>query len=126
MTNIKLNIDYALSIDNFNHPKILKDKDCAINLVIKLMLLNPGSIESFPKMGVGLVENWRYMTEDDIPALTREIENQIATYLPHLSNVQVDLRLDSNKVLYANLVFDGAMVLISSNLETKEVKLINI
>lgn len=105
---------------------MLKDKNCAIHLIIKLILLNPGSIESFPKMGIGLVQNWRYMSEDDVPKLKETMEHQISTYLPHLTNVQMDLKLDNNKILYTSIMFNGEAVILSSNLETKEIKLINL
>ena len=67
-------------------------------------------------MGVGLVQNWRYMSEDDIPKLKERIEDQINTYLPHLTNTQIDLKLDKSKVLYARIELNGAAVILSSNL----------
>lgn len=74
----------VLSIDDFNNPKILKDVDAIATLLIRLILLEKGTISTHPDMGVGLVSRWRYCAEDQLPELQKEIYDQILVYLPEL------------------------------------------
>jgi len=78
-------------------------------------------------MGVGLVTKWRYMQYEKLQDLQNEIENQIATYLPLLRNTSISLQMnDNSKILYATLSFNNQTIVLSSNLETKEIKLVNL
>ena len=83
-------IEYLLSTNKFNEPKVFKDNDArAINL-LRLLLLTAGHNPLFPKMGCNLVY-YRHITEDQIPTLKSAIENQIATYLPECQIDYVEL-----------------------------------
>lgn len=74
----------VLSIDKFNTPKILDGSDTTSTLIIRLLLLYPGTIQSHPEMGVGLIEKWRFCDIEKLPDLEQEIHAQISTYLPSL------------------------------------------
>ena len=60
-------------------------------------MLNPGTIESHPDMGVGLIKNWRYSDMSQIPQLEAEIQSQIETYLPMLQGVSVKVEQVESK-----------------------------
>ena len=81
--------EYLLSVDKYNNPAVKTDKECIFYLLIRLILLNPGTIESHPDMGVGLIKNWRYSDMSQLPQLESEIQTQIETYLPVLQGVSV-------------------------------------
>lgn len=81
--------EYLLSTNKYNRPTVLKDRDTVNMLLLRLLMLTPGSMPLHPKMGVGVVSKWRYSDMDNISELETEIENQISTYLPMLLPVQV-------------------------------------
>lgn len=83
--------EQLLSIDKFNNPKIIESIETDYTMVVRLIMLEPGTIKSHPDMGVGLVSNWRFCFEDQIPELKEEIELQISKYLPQLLTQEVQL-----------------------------------
>ena len=58
-------------------------------------------------MGVGLVSRYRYAKGDEILQLQNDIEDQIATYLPQFTSIEVELTLTSTKDLFIQIVIDG-------------------
>lgn len=88
-------IDVYLSINKYNKVNVVKKKDATYSLLVRLIMMNPGTIQSHPRAGVGLIRNWRYMdTEDKIMDLQLEISKQIQTYLPQLQGVDVKVEQD--------------------------------
>ena len=79
--------EYMLSIDNLSKPKVLKDSEAIAHLLIRLLLLNPGSNPLHPDMGVGL-ENYRYCI-GKLDELEERIKDQMTTYLPEFSYSEV-------------------------------------
>lgn len=91
-----VNDEYLLSIDKFKKPVHITNKTYhAFLLIIRLILMNPGTIQSNPEMGVGLVSKFRYGFSNDISDLSNEINNQISTYLPTFSFIDVSVSIDS-------------------------------
>ena len=84
--------EYLLSTNKYNRPTVLKDKDTVNLLLIRLLLLTPGSMPLHPNMGVGLVSKWRYSDMSRIDELQAEVENQISTYLPMLLPARVEIK----------------------------------
>lgn len=97
--------EYTLSIDSFNQPKAYKDKEAAALLILRLLLLEPGTNNSHPEMGVGIVSKYRFSDENAIDDLKLKIKDQIYTYLPSLALQTVDLVL-KNKILYISIQTD--------------------
>ena len=89
--------EYTLSTDEFNKPRVLKSKDAIAQLLIHLILLEPGTYSNRPEMGVGLVSRYRYTNTNNIINLQNAIQNQIETYLPMYTAVNVDCNLDADK-----------------------------
>ena len=89
--------EYLLSVDKYNNPAVKTDKDAIFYLLIRLIMLNPGTIESHPDMGIGLIKNWRYSDMSQIPQLEAEIQSQIETYLPMLQGVSVKVEQVESK-----------------------------
>lgn len=108
--------EYVLSVDDFKQPKVLKGKEAIATLLVRLLLLQPGTIPDKPEMGVGLVENYRYSMRDKIDDLKLEIQNQISTYLPRYQGVDVAVKLNENNTLSIGIAIDGVLY----KYETKE------
>lgn len=88
---------HVLSLNEFNRPKVFNDSDSAYVHIIQLILLEPGTYQSHPKMGVGIRSRYRYNGDDNyMMNLKSDIENQISTYLPELISVQVSLTNNNN------------------------------
>lgn len=69
-------------------------------LLQRLMLLDPGSIQSHPDMGVGIITKWRYSYYENIDLLQSEIQTQIEKYLPQLQGVNVKIaRADHHDII---------------------------
>lgn len=72
--------EYMLSVDNLSKPKSVEGQEAIANLLIRLLLLNPGSNPLHPDMGVGL-EQFRFCI-DKIDELEERIKDQIEMFLP--------------------------------------------
>lgn len=87
---------YGISIDEYGRPKTYKDRDAIRVLLVQLILLNPGTIQSHPHMGVGLIKNWRYSYIERMSSLELEISKQIDTYLPMFAGATVTIQQNPN------------------------------
>jgi septum formation topological specificity factor MinE len=88
-------------------PDVLEDKDAKYTLIIRLILMEPGTIQTHPEMGVGIISRWRYSDSEDLLNLQNEIRKQISKYLPlelQTSSVSVSY---SGKQLILNITVDG-------------------
>lgn len=89
--------EYLLSINKFDRPKKYVDSEgkpaATQTLITRLILMDPGTIQHHPDMGVGIVSRYRYSNTDDLPALRRDIEDQCQTYLPELYDCTVEVEL---------------------------------
>lgn len=81
--------EYLFSVDNYNKPVVYNKKQAIGLLLVRLILLEPGSDPLHPDMGVG-IKNYRY-TMYTLEELRKRVEDQINTYLPcfKASNVSI-------------------------------------
>lgn len=91
--------EYLMSINNFQEPKILEDTNTIATLLIRLILLEPGTIQSHPNMGIGLISRYRYCSSNDIENLKNDISKQISTYLPDFQYYNVDVTMVQRQLL---------------------------
>lgn len=103
---------HVLSLNEFNMPKVFSESDSAYVHIIYLLLLEPGTFQSHPNMGVGLRSRYRYNNNENfLLDLKNSITDQISTYLPELTFVDISLTV-SNTIL--GIIIDttnGAYVL---------------
>jgi hypothetical protein len=52
--------EFGFSVDEFNNPKVYKNAEAVSTLLVRLLLLEPGTIQSHPNAGVGLISRYRY------------------------------------------------------------------
>lgn len=83
--------DTFFDVNKFNEPLEAKGTDAIFYLLVRLILLNPGTSEINPDMGVGIVTKWRYCDYEELPDLKNTIEDQISRYLPKLQGVEVSV-----------------------------------
>lgn len=118
----QLNDEYVFSVDQFNKPTKLDTYQKMYTFLVRLFLLEPGTFQSNPTMGIGLVSRYRYGDELDIENLKSEAKEQIYTFLPGLQSVDVNIEL-KDRSLYINITIDG--MIYSINFDTELGSLIN-
>ena len=101
--------EHLLTTDEFNNPKVLTGKDAISQLLIHLILLEPGTYASRPTMGVGLISRYRYNSEESLEQLKQDIQDQVTTYLPEFGAVNVELKMDAEKRLVINIEISGTI-----------------
>ena len=97
--------EYTMSVNSFNEPLVYSGKDATALKILRLLLLEPGTINSRPKMGIGIVSKYRFSIEDDLNDLSDNIKEQIRTYLPDSTLHEVVLELKEKK-LYISIKID--------------------
>ena len=113
--------EYVFSVDDFGSPIVLKNSEAIATILTRLLLLEPGTIQSHPDMGVGLVSRYRYSTESDIDNLRDDFRAQIEKYLPQYQGVQVNCFLQ-NKVCYINATIDDTIYAFFYDTNTNDLK----
>jgi hypothetical protein len=100
-------VEYFLGSNEFNRPSVWTDVDATYVLLIRLILLEPGTYPNHPRMGVGLVSRYRYAKAEELNNLKDDIQDQITTYLPQFSSIDVELTLTNTKDLYIQIIING-------------------
>lgn len=120
-------LEPILTTNEFNEPTILKGNNAISQLLIHLILLEPGTYASRPKMGVGLISRYRYNDEKSLEQLKQDIHEQISTYLPEFEAVDVSLSLDSDGELTINIQIDDTIYKYeTSKQEDNDIRLIDL
>ena len=115
--------EYAISMDEFTHPVIYEDKKALFVLLVRIILLEPGTYQTNPNMGVGIISRYRYSMEVDLGRLKADIETQISEYIPNLSSISVELEPDYNSnLLYIRAYLDKYLYELTFNTTTLELK----
>ena len=91
--------EFAFSVDDFQNPKVYKDAEAVATLLVRLLLLEPGTYQSHPDAGIGLISKYRFSTEDAASNLQSDFQQQIEKYLPDLQGVRVSVTAKDHKFL---------------------------
>ena len=111
--------EYFIGIDEFNHPKVYTDQHATFVLLIRLILLEPGTYPNHPDMGVGLVSRYRFVMKEKLGELQTRIQNQINTYLPEFSAVNVEVSYEEqHKYTQISITIDEIIYKMTYNPET--------
>lgn len=104
--------EYLLSTDAFKTPKVLKNQEAIAMLLLRLILLDPGSDPLHPDMGVG-IRQYRYAMgrEEELKARIREQMNQ---YLPCFPAGNVELEVTSDKLINIKITIDDVIYVYDS------------
>lgn len=111
------------TINAFKEPVVLENENAIAMLLMRLILLEPGSDPLHPDMGVG-IQNYRYAM-GRLDELKERVQEQISTFLPcfpasevsieitddHLCNIKIEI----NNTVY---MYDSAQAPIPITLES--------
>lgn len=93
--------EYALTVNEFNKPKILVNNAAICAKIIEIALLVPGTYPTRPNMGLGLVNNYRYQSTADLTMLKTAFEDQIRTYLPSITDIEISIYPVNKEIRFA-------------------------
>lgn len=112
--------EHTLSVDEFNNPKVLKNSEAIATVLVRLLLLEPGTFETHPEMGVGLVSRYRYSFTGHAEELKADFKGQIETYLPTFQGISIDVR-ESDNMYYITAEINGQLfgITVDNNLEIR-------
>lgn len=114
--------EFLLSVDEFQNPIVLKDSKAIMTLLVRLLLLEPGTIQSHPDMGVGLISKYRYGVEGIGSDLQAEFKRQIQTYLPdEFQGIQINVK-EKDKTLQISAEIDGLIYGIAFDSDTLKIQ----
>lgn len=104
--------EHVLSLNDFGMPKVFDADDAMYVMIIRILLLEPGTFQSHPEMGVGIRSRYRYKSGEDILiSLQNDIINQINKYLPELTAVDVTLTMQGQVLGIIINTSNGAYVI---------------
>ena len=109
-----------LSVDKYYKPLVAKDFDYTTLLLVRLILLEPGTIQTHPDCGVGLVSKFRYSTDVKMRDLEIRIKEQIVKYLPQFSLVRVRCELE-DKIIKIYITSEEVNVFLPIDIQTGEI-----
>lgn len=112
--------EFAFAVDDFQNPKVFKDGEAVCTLLVRLLLLEPGTIQSHPEMGVGLMSKYRFSVEGSAAELQSDFQRQVDKYLPELQGVKISVTEKDKQFLIA-ATFENALYGVSFNTETSEI-----
>lgn len=96
------------STNKYNMPTVLEGREELSILIIRLLLLEPGSNPLHPEMGVGVIQRYSNCEHEDLPDLEAEIEKQILIYLPMYQHAEVKVSLE-NTILKLSVIIDDTL-----------------
>lgn len=111
--------EYLMTTNNFNKPKVLKDQDAIYTFLVKLALLEPGTYQSHPDMGLGLISKYRYSSDAD--QIKVDFKKQIQTYLPMVTATNVLTEIKDH-YLIIQIQIDDTVYPLYLNTETKQLQ----
>ena len=113
--------EQSFSIDDFQNPKLYTNGQAVCTLLVRLIMLEPGTIQSHPDMGVGIISRYRYSVEGAESELQADIQRQVNKYLPILQGVRITVK-QQDHAFYIAAEYEGVLYGVSIDVETSEVK----
>lgn len=95
--------EYTLDVNAYGTPLDYKNFNALGTLIMRLILLEPGTITHSPRMGVGLISKYRYMQSDKIEGFIQEVKTQIKDYLDATAVVDMDVNITDQNVMVMDL-----------------------
>lgn len=114
--------EHSFSVDDFENPKVYKNSEAMAVLLTRLLLLEPGTIQSHPEMGVGLISKYRYSVEGAASKLKADFEAQIEAFLPdYFQGVTINVTQKGHTFLITAEI-DGSIYGISYDSSTSQIE----
>ena len=87
--------EYLMSVNKINEPIVESNQRAIALLLLRLILLDPGSDPLHPDMGVG-IRKYRFSV-DTLEELRSRIDDQISTYLPDFLASEINIVINSDR-----------------------------
>ena len=117
-------IDHLIGIDDIGRPKeidmtIIESgvMNSAVLMIIRLLLTRKGTYADIPDLGIDIRGRYRFAFEEELTSLENEIQQQMQTYLPEFSPVEVHALMRTGET-------DGPKVVIEITIDSTIYKLI--
>ena len=104
--------EYMVSINAFKRPEIKKDQQAICMLLLRLLLLEPGSDPLHPEMGVGITR-YRYGM-NTLEELRKRIADQLNTYLPCFPSSRVEIEITGDHLLTVYITINDVIYVYDS------------
>lgn len=95
--------EYTIGVNAYGTPLDYKNFNAIGTLIMRLILLEPGTITHSPKMGVGLISKYRYIQSDKIDGFIQEVKTQIKEYLDATAVVDMDVNITDQNVMVMDM-----------------------
>jgi hypothetical protein len=113
---------HLLAKNNFGMPKVLTDGDANYMHIVYLLLLDPGTFQTHPEMGVG-IRQYRFVSDDDIiDTIKSSILNQMNRFLPDIDVNTVSLSIIDGATLGIAIDTSNGVYAIGFNSTTGELE----
>ena len=116
--------EYLFSTNQYNEPVVITEKSSIALLLVRLILLDPGSDPLHPDMGVGL-KDYRY-SMDQLEELKKRIEEQIELFLPEFESAVVALIGTPDRVCNIEITIDDTVYVYDSATAPRPIRLADI
>lgn len=114
--------EYLLSTNEYLEPKIVDSSEAYGVLLMRLLLLVPGTNPLHPDMGVGIGPKYRYISREGLNELQALIQEQVDTYLPSefitATKVYLTLKDNSNYLIITVIADETKYILDTENSST--------
>lgn len=101
-------MEALFSTNKYNLPSTIEGKEKLTILIIRLLLLEPGSNPLHPEMGVGLLQRYSNCEEEDLSDLDDEIRKQIEVFLPEYDRAEIKTKIE-DRILRLEIVIDDTL-----------------
>lgn len=100
--------EYTLDVNAYGTPLDYKNFNALGTLIMRLILLEPGTITHSPRMGVGLISKYRYMQSDKLDSFINEVKTQIKDYIDPTAVVDMDVNITDQNVMVMDMKINSA------------------
>lgn len=113
--------EYLFSVNEFNEPTVLTGKAAIATLLVRLIMMDPGSDPLHPTMGVG-IKNYRF-GYNNIENFRKTVEDQIKIFLPMYQNATVAIINTPDKVCNIEITINDVVYVYDSSTAPIPIKL---
>lgn len=99
--------EYLMSVNKINEPVVETKQRAIALLLLRLILLEPGSDPLHPEMGVGITK-YRFSV-DTLEELRSRIDSQISTYLPDFLATEINIVINSDRTCNVEITIDDTI-----------------
>lgn len=106
--------EYLFSVNEFNEPAVLTGKSAIGLMLVRLIMMDPGSNPLHPTMGVG-IRKYRYGI-NNTEELRKKVQEQIETFLPCYQNATVAIIVTPDKVCNIEIAINDIVYVYDSSI----------